>query len=92
VLAPDKPTAYSEWLPPAPWQVDAARRLADPPGLNMPRVDLALRAAIAAGVRDVYLPNDTHWSTTGSRIMARVVLEYVQPKTEPSATDLTASR
>lgn len=93
VLAPDKSSAYAQWLPPAPWQVDAARHLADPPGLRMPRVDLALRAAIAAGVRDVYLPDDTHWSTTGSRIVARAVLEYLQPKTDPSAAaDVTASR
>ena len=94
VLAPDKSSAYAPWLPPGPWQVDAAPRLAAAAGLRMPRVDLALRAAIAAGTRDVYLPDDSHWSTTGSGIVARSVIEYVQAVTPPPtpAADLSASR
>jgi len=97
VLVPDKSTAYASYLPPAPWLIDAAERLADPPGLNMPRLDMALRSAIAGGVRDVYLPNDSHWSTTGSRIAAETVLQYVRPgpPSNPAVArtlDATASR
>jgi hypothetical protein len=44
----------------------------------MPRADIALRAAIAAGTRDVYLPNDSHWSTTGSRLVAQTVIDYLR--------------
>ena len=39
-LAPDKSTAYAAYLPPAPWLIDATERLAEPPGLNMPRPGL----------------------------------------------------
>ena len=95
LLAPDKSTVYADYLPPEPWQIDAAERLADPPGLAMPRLDLVLRAAVAAGTRDVYLPNDSHWSTTGSRIVARAVLQYLQPSPAPAVAgigDTTASR
>jgi hypothetical protein len=94
VLAPDKSSAYARWLPAGPWQVDAAPRLALAADLRMPRVDLALRAEIAAGMRDVYLPDDSHWSTAGSRIVARSVIEYMQGdgKPPPPASGLSASR
>jgi SGNH hydrolase-like domain, acetyltransferase AlgX len=93
LLAPDKSSAYAPWLPLGPWQVEAAPRLANPPGLKMPRIDLALRAGIAAGLRDVYLPDDTHWSTTGARIVARTLLDYLQPEpAEDVGTDVAASR
>jgi hypothetical protein len=97
VLVPDKSTAYADYLPAAPWLIDAAEHLAEPPGINMPRLDVVLRASIAAGTRDVYLPNDSHWSTAGSRIVARTVLRYLRPGTPPTPLmtgngDTTASR
>jgi hypothetical protein len=82
-MVPDKSWAYAPYLPAASWQVDAAARLA-PAGVAMPRVDLALRAAIAAGVADVYLPDDTHWGSAGSRIAARVVARYLGQPVEMS--------
>jgi hypothetical protein len=84
VLVPDKSTAYARYLPPAPWQINAAEHLADLAGLDMPRLDVALRSAIAGGVRDVYLPDDSHWSATGSRIAAETVLQYLRPGTPPN--------
>ena len=93
VLAPDKSTAYAGWLPHAPWLIDAAERIAVPPGLAMPRIDLALRDAIAAGERDVYLPDDTHWGTAGSRLVARIVLDYLRPAADATdSADLALSR
>ncbi len=95
VLAPDKSSAYAPWLPPGAWQVDAAPRMAEAAGLRMPRVDTALRAAIAAGTRDVYLPDDTHWSTAGARIVARTVIEYLRAEPPPPASSeagVSASR
>ncbi len=84
VLVPDKSTAYAAYLPAAAWQIDAAERLAEPAGLNMPRLDVVLRAAIAAGTRDVYLPDDSHWGTAGSRIVAETVLRYLRQSMPPA--------
>ena len=95
MLVPDKSTAYAAFLPAAAWQINAAERLAEPAGLNMPRLDVVLRTAIAAGTRDVYLPNDSHWGTTGSRIAAETVLRYLQQGQPPAPTEngnATASR
>jgi hypothetical protein len=77
VMAPDKSWAYAPYLPDYPWQIDAIEHLSLGDSVNMPRVDLALRSAIGAGVRDVYLPNDTHWGSAGSRIAAQVVSRYL---------------
>ena len=78
VLAPDKTSAYAAYLPPLDWPTDGAARLAAAPGLHMPRLDVALRAAIAAGARDVYLPRTPHWGSAGSRLVARVVADAVR--------------
>jgi hypothetical protein len=94
-LVPDKSIAYAAYLHPAPWLIDATERLAEPPGLNMPRLDVALRAAIAAGTRDVYLPDDSHWSTAGSRIATKTVLRYLRESLSPApagSVSATASR
>jgi hypothetical protein len=77
VMVPDKSWAYAPYLPDYSWQIDAAKHLSLDVSFNMPRVDLALRAAIGAGVQDVYLPNDTHWGSAGSRIAAQVVSRYL---------------
>jgi hypothetical protein len=77
LMVPDKSWAYAPYLPDYPWQIDAIDHLSFGDSLNMPRVDLALRSAIGAGVRDVYLPDDTHWGSAGSRIAAEVVSRYL---------------
>jgi hypothetical protein len=63
LIAPDKSTAYGPYL------ADPSQRLPNLiPGVAatcdalLPRLDLRLGAQIGAGKRDVYLPNDTHWS------------------------------
>lgn len=73
LVAPDKTTAYASHLAAADRSIDAVPRLAATPGLALVRADLALRAAIAAGITDVYLPDDTHWGSAGASIVARLV-------------------
>jgi hypothetical protein len=81
LIAPDKSWAYAPYLEPGVWAIDPMERLDLDGAVIAPRVDQALRAAIAAGTRDVYLPDDTHWGTTGARIAAQVVARALQPPT-----------
>ncbi|MCX7384449.1 MAG: hypothetical protein NT133_24225 [Alphaproteobacteria bacterium] len=76
VVAPDKSSAYAPYLPPADRPVDAIARLAGFPDIALVRLDLAFRRLIAQGVRDLYLPNDTHWSSAGARVAAEAVLAH----------------
>lgn len=74
-LAPDKSSAYRPWL------VDTESI----PASHLPtildkhlvpdaRLDIALAKAIAAGTKDVYMPNDTHWGSAGHRLAAEAIL------------------
>ncbi len=90
VVAPDKLTAYMDVYKnfdreKIHWMDEIAKH----PQLHVPRLDMVLRNEIARGVRDVYLPNDTHWGSAGQRIVARALLDYLtergilSPKTGP---------
>ncbi|MDR3518758.1 MAG: hypothetical protein P4M00_23415 [Azospirillaceae bacterium] len=78
VVAPDKSSAYAPYLAEDVRQPNGVAELAEAPTLHMPRVDLALRNAIQSGVKDVYLPNDTHWGSAGSGIVAKSVIAYLK--------------
>lgn len=80
MLPPDKLTAYRPWLAP-PHDADLSRldELAERHPQTMPRIDRAIVAAIAAGHRDVYLPNNTHWGIAGHLAAGQAVAEFVSP-------------
>ena len=44
-------------------------------GLNTIRVDQYVDRALADGVMDLYLPDDTHWSDKGYELGARAVYD-----------------
>ena len=44
----------------------------------IPRIDLALNAGISNGDVDVYLPDDTHWGSSGHQIVAHSLREFLQ--------------
>jgi hypothetical protein len=73
--APDKSVAYAGYAAEAPFDTpagyDALRT-----GLGPDFVDTLplLRAALAQGVQDVYLPNDSHWGHAGALVAADAVL------------------
>jgi len=75
-IAPDKSSIYRPWLA-KPDQVAASRIREVHQGLNLieARLDLQLGQAIASGVKDVYLPNDTHWGSAGHKLVAEAILE-----------------
>ncbi|WP_378212808.1 hypothetical protein U5922_014465 [Aquicoccus sp. G2-2] len=76
IVPPDKRSVYREWTQDALPEkaVDFLRTL--PGSLSGRYIDLLtpLDAAVQSGVRDVYLPNDTHWSAVGHEIVAERVL------------------
>jgi hypothetical protein len=79
LIAPDKLTAYSEHL--ADETLSRISMLTDFAQFNeafMPRIDLALKSAIKRGEKDVYLPDDTHWGSTGHRIAAEAFMAFLQ--------------
>ncbi len=74
-LAPDKSSAYQPWLA-RPDSLPASRLQEVLTSFPVPdaRLDVALSRAIKQGVRDVYLPNDTHWGSAGHRLAAEAIL------------------
>ena len=93
VLVPDKSTAYAPWLrvPTLATDLHLGDRLAAA-GVNAPRVDRAIADAVATGMRDVYLPNDTHLSAGGFGLLAttlRHAIPQLAPQPAARATDST---
>ena len=71
MVAPDKLTTYGPFLAAEKFRgVSRLDLLAQYPALNLVRFDQGFDPA---GHVDLYLPNDTHWSTTGHRLAARLV-------------------
>jgi hypothetical protein len=80
MLAPDKLTAYADFLSDSSLRdASALSRLADQLPQIAPRLDWTLISAIRQGVEDVYLPDDTHWGSTGHRIAAETLLAFLRP-------------
>lgn len=80
MVAPDKLTAYHQHLadPTTPY-VSMLSSLAENNQAILPRIDLTLMSAIGRGEKDVYLPDDTHWGSTGHRISAETLLAFLYP-------------
>jgi len=79
MVAPDKLTAYADFV--------RDKKLRDISQLSefsgylpeiMPRLDLTLISAIHNGEQDVYLPDDTHWGSTGHQIAAETLLTFLR--------------
>lgn len=81
LIAPDKLTAYREVL--------------DEPGLHpyseletlrarspdlIPDTAGVLRNAVAQGVKDLYLPDDTHWGSNGQALTAETLAAFIQSR------------
>jgi hypothetical protein len=78
MVTPDKTTIYKEWTEDKRVQYESII-----PKLASARVRyLDLRTpllnGVSNGVRDVYLPNDTHWGSSGAKIVAEELSRYIQ--------------
>lgn len=81
---PDKLSAYHDDLVDRNLPAGIVGRIEDP-RLNRPEVEKPIRAAIEAGEIDVYLPNDTHFSTRGHEVTAETVLDFIAARTRRGA-------
>lgn len=78
MIAPDKLTAYADFLANKNLRdISYVTKLTEQNQEVMPRIDIALTAAIRTGVLDVYLPDDTHWGSSGHQIIAETLLGFL---------------
>ena len=81
MIAPDKLTAYMDVYKSFDRdKIHWMDKIEKYPQLHAPRLDVELRSEIARGTRDVYLPNDTHWGSTGQEIVAGTLAKYLAHK------------
>lgn len=77
MVVPDKLTAYSRVLQDQSLaHLSIIPALAAHQPLNVIRLDQLMQQQIADGVVDLYLPNDTHWTSTGYRLAAEAMISY----------------
>lgn len=79
MVVPNKLSAYADFVRnPQLRSKSLLRGFSDQnPGVLI-RADRALASAIRAGEQDVYLPDDTHWSSRGNEIAAHAVLDFLR--------------
>lgn len=79
VLPPDKRSVYEEWIIEA--LPDKYVKFLDelPPYFAGHYIDIysPLLSDVRAGVKDVYFPNDTHWSAHGHERVGHVVAQFI---------------
>jgi hypothetical protein len=79
MIAPDKTTIYGRYFKKAPlgFEVRDMIGLVTKPGLNILRLDHKLSLAAENGIKDIYLPNDTHWGFVGHDLAAKSVIDFL---------------
>jgi hypothetical protein len=79
MLFPDKSTVYSAYIDHARYRdVSVIDQFEQEPTLHVTQLDQRFRSAVANGVVDLYLPNDTHCGYVGYRIAADAVLDVLR--------------
>lgn len=77
-LAPDKSSAYRPWLrEPEKFTETRLPHLLERLPVPDARLDVAVRKAVSRGVKDVYMPDDTHWSGAGQALAAEAIMELL---------------
>jgi hypothetical protein len=78
LVVPDKYTVYRKFIPGQSDRKNLFSLLEDQ-GLPVIRFDRIFEARASTGVKDLYLPNDSHWGSEGSRLFASVVASALLP-------------
>ncbi len=79
MIPPDRTTVYAAYLP-GVHLPNLTARLAQAEGLSLVRLDLALKEAAGQGVKDLYLPNDTHWGSAGMMVAADSLIRFLNSR------------
>lgn len=75
MAAPDKATAYANYLAdPELRQISPLPEFYKRSGLNQVALVERFRKAIRCGIKDIYMPNDTHWGSATHRTVADAVV------------------
>lgn len=80
LVAPDKTTVYKDFIKHDFLGESKLELLTVGNELNFIRVDDYLRQKVEEGEKDIYYPNNTHWSYQGHELVANKVLEYLEGK------------
>lgn len=78
LVAPDKTTVYSDFLKHKLIGESKLELLTKNNQLNFLRVDDYLKQKVAEGEKDIYYPNNTHWSYQGHELVAKKMLKYLE--------------
>ena len=78
LVAPDKSSAFAPYMKNASSATaNLIAELARDPSLPVPRTDIVLSQAIASGIQDVYLSNDSHWGSIGHKLFADALADHL---------------
>lgn len=78
MLVPSKLSAYSDQVPGAREGYGGfIQSVVDRSGIPVPNLLRRLKVAVATGSRDLYLPNNSHWSDQGHRIAADALYDHL---------------
>jgi len=80
LVAPDKTTVYKKFIDKNNISGSRLDILASSGELNFLRVDDFLTQKIEQGEKDIYWPNDTHWSYRGHKLVAEKMISYLIEK------------
>jgi len=82
MIAPDKRSVYSPWikadLPPK--AVNFLEVFSEQPGNYYIDVFTALASAVRDGKKDIYFPNDTHWSAEGHALVGNIIADALSQR------------
>ena len=77
-FAPDKTTAYLPYIESKDnLPQTSLNKIKEEENLNYVDLLSPIRKAISSGQQDIYLPNDSHWSSYGHKLVADSILNYL---------------
>jgi hypothetical protein len=79
LIGPDKLTTYSSYLTSERWKnISKYQYLTKDHRLNIVPLLSYFNSAHKENIKDIYLPNDTHWSSAGNKLVGYAILDYLK--------------
>ena len=77
LIVPDKLTVYDGYLKDKQYVGFGKIGQLENLDLNMPKLRQRIKREVAAGIKDIYMPNDTHWGVNAHKMAADVIIDYL---------------